>query len=363
MQLVLGAGAIQASAKLRSITAKHLGEQSHIVHAYTDTFLLLVLSLDHTPSLTTPTRPSCPSFAALTSQSLGLVAVLLPHVRAALATRLQAKQQAFLVELDRVKQARLSARLDQRALVLWSATLTHLSEPRPNGSTRQEYQEHHEKLLGKLVAMIGDLIAHSASHSGLRERDWDDMAAGPCRFVEDVIKGVSTMHRVLFQLLPPAQVQVRGLIFFGRSPIPSRPTPLTRLNIINMTQHLPHHIQDVFARIFDLLAHRVTEYLEDAPPPQTTAGRQRRVDEISHLATSLSLLRGVRSEALAQLEARFKRLQQEQDLEQQQQGEKKDATGKGQAATQAPLPATAAAVAPTLSPSSPAVPASSPSSS
>jgi len=111
------------------------------------------------------------------------------------------------------------------------------------------------------------------------------------------------------------------------------------------------------------LAHRVTEYLEDAPPPQTTAGRQRRVDEISHLATSLSLLRGVRSEALAQLEARFKRLQQEQDLGQQQQGEKKDATGKGQAAMQAPLPATAAAVAPTLSPSSPAVPASSPSSS
>jgi len=213
MQLVLGAGAIQASAKLRSITAKHLGEQATLYTRIRILFFFLFFP-PIPPSLTTPTRPSCPSFAALASQSLGLVAVLLPHVRAALATRLQAKQQAFLVELDRVKQARLSARLDQRALVSWSATLTHLSEPRPNGSTRQEYQEHHEKLLGKLVAMIGDLIAHSASHSGLRERDWDDMAAGPCRFVEDVIKGVSTMHRVLFQLLPPAQVQVRGLIFF-----------------------------------------------------------------------------------------------------------------------------------------------------
>ncbi len=196
-QLVLGAGAIQAAVRLRSITAKHL---------------------------------------ALASQCLGLVLVLLPHVRAALAVHLQVKQQAFLVEMDRL---------------------------------RQEYAEHQEKLLAKFVAIIGELVSHSAANTGLRETDWDAMGSAACRFVEDVIKGISTMHKVLQQLLPPAQVQ------------------------------------DVFSRVFDLLAHRLQEYLEEARPA-TTAGRQRLVDEVSHLVTSLSMLRGVQAEVLAQLEGTIK---------------------------------------------------------
>lgn len=152
--------------------------------------------------------------------------------------------------------------------------------------------------------MIGDLLAHAAAHSNIRTRDWDDMTtagtgssggaagsgsaaaagagSGRC-FVEDVIKGVSTMHRVLYQLLPPAQVQ------------------------------------DVFSRIFDLLAHRLAElYLGDdstsapsqlQPQPQTTAGHQRRMDEVTHLVTSLGLLRGVDVGALARLEARVREQQ------------------------------------------------------
>lgn len=158
--------------------------------------------------------------------------------------------------------------------------------------------------------MIGDLLAHAAAHSDIRTRDWDDMttagtgssggaagsgsaaaagagagagAGGGRCFVEDVIKGVSTMHRVLYQLLPPAQVQ------------------------------------DVFSRIFDLLAHRLAElYLGDDSPtvssqlqqqPQTTAGHQRRMDEVTHLVTSLGLLRGVDAGALARLEARVREQQ------------------------------------------------------
>lgn len=135
-QLVLGAGAIHAAARLRSITAKHL---------------------------------------ALASQCLGLVMVLLPHVRAALSAHLQAKQQAFLVELDRIKQ---------------------------------EYMEHHEKILAKFVAIIGEVVANTAASTVLKETDWDNMGTSSCRFVEDVIKGVSTMHKVLYQLLPGPQVQV-----------------------------------------------------------------------------------------------------------------------------------------------------------
>jgi len=196
-QLVLGAGAIQANARLRSITAKHL---------------------------------------ALASQCLGLVLVLLAHVRAALAAHLQTKQQAFLVELDRL---------------------------------RQEYAEHQERILGKFVGIIGELVAQSAANTGLRETDWDAMGSAACRFVEEVIKGVSTMHKVLGGVLPGVQVQ------------------------------------DVFGRVFDLLGFRLKEYLEEARPV-TNAGRQRLVDEVSHLVTSLSMLRGVNAEVLTQLELTIK---------------------------------------------------------
>lgn len=192
-QLVLGAGAIQATARLRSITAKHL---------------------------------------ALASQCLGLILVLLPHVRAALAAHLQTKQQAFLIELDRL---------------------------------RQEYAEHQERVLTKFVAIMGELIAHSAANTGLRETDWDALGSAACRFVEEVIKGTTTMHRVLYQILPPTQ------------------------------------IQDIFNRVFDLLGHRLKEYLDHARP-RTNAGRERLVDEVSHLVTSLSMLRGVNAQALAELE-------------------------------------------------------------
>ncbi|EKU21093.1 retrograde transporter [Nannochloropsis gaditana CCMP526] len=192
-QLVLGAGAIQATARLRSITAKHL---------------------------------------ALASQCLGLILVLLPHVRAALAAHLQTKQQAFLIELDRL---------------------------------RQEYAEHQERVLTKFVAIMGELIAHSAANTGLRETDWDALGSAACRFVEEVIKGTTTMHRVLYQILPPTQVQ------------------------------------DIFNRVFDLLGHRLKEYLDHARPT-TNAGRERLVDEVSHLVTSLSMLRGVNAQALAELE-------------------------------------------------------------
>ena len=67
--------------------------------------------------------------------------------------------------------------------------------------------EHHETILAKFVSIIGELVANSAS-SSLKETDWDNMGSSSCRFIEDVIKGVTTMHRVLYQHLPAAQVQV-----------------------------------------------------------------------------------------------------------------------------------------------------------
>ena len=64
-QLVLGAGAIHSTAKLKSISAKHL---------------------------------------ALCSQSLGLVRAVIPLLKAALATRLPQKHHLLLAQMDAVAQ-------------------------------------------------------------------------------------------------------------------------------------------------------------------------------------------------------------------------------------------------------------------
>lgn len=67
-QLVLGAGAIHSAAKLKSISTRHL---------------------------------------ALCSQSLGLVRSLVPHLKAALATRLPQKYHLLLEQMDSVSQVSL----------------------------------------------------------------------------------------------------------------------------------------------------------------------------------------------------------------------------------------------------------------
>jgi vacuolar protein sorting-associated protein 54 len=64
-QLVLGAGAIHSSARLKSINAKHL---------------------------------------ALVTQCVGVVQSILPHVRAALMAQLPSRQEPLLADLDKIKK-------------------------------------------------------------------------------------------------------------------------------------------------------------------------------------------------------------------------------------------------------------------
>lgn len=89
-QLVLGAGAIHSTAKLKSISAKHL---------------------------------------ALCSQSLGLVRAVIPLLTAALATRLPQKHHLLLAQMDAVAQVRSCARLVLRSLSERSLGLV-AAEPR-----------------------------------------------------------------------------------------------------------------------------------------------------------------------------------------------------------------------------------------
>ncbi|CAN0254260.1 unnamed protein product, partial [Ectocarpus sp. 4 AP-2014] len=155
-QLVLGAGAIHSTAKLKSISAKHL---------------------------------------ALCSQSLGLVRSLVPFLKAALSTRLPQKHHLLLAQMDAVAQ---------------------------------DYRDHRDKILTKFVSMIEELI--EARSGTLKLTDWDTPGGGrgaaaavgessgdggaaagggadPCQFTADVRKGVTAMHNILQQQLPPEQLQ------------------------------------------------------------------------------------------------------------------------------------------------------------
>ena len=115
---------------------------------------------------------------------------------------------------------------------------------------------------------MGDSV--DASMSKLKTLDWDQLQ-GRSEYFEDVIKNVSALHRVLLldSMLPLEQVQ------------------------------------DVFSRIFALLLRKLPSHFENIQP-QTKPGRQRILDEVSHLSTALSLLQNINSSTeIAQLESTF----------------------------------------------------------
>lgn len=246
-QLVLGAQAIQSAARLKSISAKHL---------------------------------------AITGRSLGLFIALLPHIRAALVAQIPPKHQVLLTELDRVSQ---------------------------------DLFEHHTAIVAKFVSIIGDTI--EASVVKLRQVDWDrplvptthhggssgggvdgphhesaaasaanspavppaaansnangngngsgsgsNTAAMSCEYFEDMSKNISTLHKVLLTILPPEQ------------------------------------IQDVFFRIFGLINRRILVHFEEIMP-SSAGGRQRILDELTHLVSTLARLKHVDATVLtSQLE-------------------------------------------------------------
>ena len=81
------------------------------------------------------------------------------------------------------------------------------------------------------------------------------------RYITDVIKGVTTMHKVLQPQLPQEQ------------------------------------LKEVYSRICELLNTKVPQHFEDVSPA-TPAGQQRVVDDVVHLATTLARLRAVQATQL-----------------------------------------------------------------
>ena len=181
-QLVLGAQAIQTSARLKSISAKHL---------------------------------------CLTAQSLSLLVILLPHIRAALMAILPPKQHILLAGLDRIISTLL---------------------------------QHQNQVLAKFVDIVCDFVESSSSK--LVHTDWDVPKESGVPYFEEIVRNLSALHRVLESHLPTEQVQ------------------------------------DVYSRIFSALQRKMLLHFENIKP-SSLAGKQRIVDEVGHLVTTLSRLRKI----------------------------------------------------------------------
>ena len=129
--------------------------------------------------------------------------------------------------------------------------------------------DHHGQIVAKFVAIVGDFVDASASR--LRAVDWDHFQGLQCEYFEEVQRNVLALHRVLQSILPPAQ------------------------------------IQDVFSRIFALLNRKIPSHFEEVMP-STQTGRQRILDEITHLVTAFSRIKQIDASALTDtLEETFRK--------------------------------------------------------
>jgi len=139
--------------------------------------------------------------------------------------------------------------------------------------TSRELVEHHSQILTKFVIILGDSIEMSVHK--LTAVNWDTASDGHTQieYFQDVAKNVAALHRVLLldSMLPIEQVQ------------------------------------DVFSRIFSLILRKLPTHFEDIMP-QTKTGRQRILDEVTHLTAGFALLQSVNSSTeMTQLEETFRR--------------------------------------------------------
>jgi len=145
-QVILGAGAMR-SAGLKKITARHI---------------------------------------ALASQALGVIVLIIPHLKASLSTKLPQKQQVLLTDFDRLMR---------------------------------DYREHQSELYTKLVGIMQErLWVHCKSLMGI---NWDSPDAkdfsveeGVSLYIAMLVKETSTLFRVLFKYLSSDSLKkIMGEVF------------------------------------------------------------------------------------------------------------------------------------------------------
>ena len=180
---------------------------------------------------------------AIVTQCIALVLAILPHIRAALMAQLPAKQHTLLYELDK---------------------------------TKADYHEHSEKVLSKLVSIIGGIVEHNLAPR-IANTDFDkragkvssssddpDAPVECCQFLDNVVTNTKKMHQVLLVMLPKEL------------------------------------LRDVFSRIFAYLDHKVPSLFKAAASseqkfsmPSTDEGKLQMIKEVEYMSKTLNGLTGV----------------------------------------------------------------------
>lgn len=179
---------------------------------------------------------------AIVTQCISLILAILPHIRAALMAQLPPKQHALLTDLDKIKA---------------------------------DYSEHSEKVLNKLVSIIGGIVEHSLS-AKISQTSFDERATTIaenepdavlecCPFLDTVLTNTTKMHQVLRVMLPDEL------------------------------------LRDVFSRIFAYLDHKIPSLYKVAASsaeknftmPVTDNGKIRMIKEMQYMTSALNSLPGV----------------------------------------------------------------------
>ena len=183
---------------------------------------------------------------AIVTQCIALMLAILPHIRAALMAQLPPKQHALLTDLDKIKS---------------------------------DYSEHSEKVLNKLVSIIGGIVEHSLS-AKISQTSFDERAKSMpmpddepgantilecCPFLDSVLTNTTKMYQVLKVMLPDEL------------------------------------LRDVFSRIFAYLDHKIPSLYKVAAAsddktftmPVTDNGKIRMIKEVQFMTDALNSLAGV----------------------------------------------------------------------
>ncbi|MBW0550804.1 hypothetical protein O181_090519 [Austropuccinia psidii MF-1] len=115
------------------------------------------------------------SLLALASQALSTMISLIPYVWECLRHHLSPKQAVMLVDFDKLKR---------------------------------DYQEHQNEIHAKLVSIMSDRLA--MHHQTLQAIDWESLeslSSDPNPYLENLLKEVTTLHRVLSRYLLPSTLQ------------------------------------------------------------------------------------------------------------------------------------------------------------
>ena len=186
---------------------------------------------------------------SIVTQCIALVLAILPHIRAALMAQLPAKQHALLSDLDKIKL---------------------------------DYSDHSEKILAKLVSIIGGIVEHSLA-AKIPQTNFVKIASTasssvendilePTPFIDSVLTNTKKMHQVLNVMLPPDLLQdVSSQIF------------------AYLDQKIPSLYKNFAAMKIDPNAPNTPRF----SMPTTEYGKQRMVSEVDHMTRTLNCLDGV----------------------------------------------------------------------